>query len=123
MTEMAMGLEAIRRKAIRDRELQEKRMRNSEIQKAKAQVNTNDLMDLRNIMKSDDAKTTASYFDKEVAERELKDFLDRNRMHSYADNVMLFAKEITGRAVGTYEIRRIATFLDDFLSNYKVRNK
>ena len=74
MTEMAMGLEAIRRKAIRDRELQEKRMRNSEIQKAKAQVNTNDLMDLRNIMKSDDAKTTASYFDKEVAERELKDF-------------------------------------------------
>ena len=66
-------------------------------------------------------ENSRNYYDRELAEEELMDMLQSNRLFKMKDTTLDFIKKLTGHSGNSYTIRETGKFLSNFINELKIQ--
>ena len=122
MTELIrMSAEQMRRKGIENAEL--KRQREKEYNMKVEQMskhNVGGLYDVRQIMKSKQFKEKKNHYNLQMAETELEDLLQANRLYDFKSYAEDYIKRVTGRETDSFNVRENGKFISELINQLKV---
>ena len=120
MTLIPMNVEQMRRKAQENAKAklqQQKDFKNQVDTMSRHDVGN--LYDVRAIMKSKQFKEQKNHYNLQMAEQELEDLLQGNRLYNFKSTAEDFIKRVTGRETDSFNVRETGKFISELINQIK----
>ena len=120
MSLIPMNVEQMRRKAQENAKAklqQQKDFKNQVDTMSRHDVGN--LYDVRAIMKSKQFKEQKNHYNLQMAEQELEDLLQGNRLYNFKSTAEDFIKRVTGRETDSFNVRETGKFISELINQIK----
>ena len=120
MSLIPMNVEQMRRKAQENAKAklqQQKDFKNQVDTMSRHDVGN--LYDVRAIMKSKQFKEQKNNYNLQMAEQELEDLLQGNRLYNFKSTAEDFIKRVTGRETDSFNVRETGKFISELINQIK----
>ena len=120
MSLIPMNVEQMRRKAQENAKAklqQQKDFKNQVDTMSRHDVGN--LYDVRAIMKSKQFKEKKNNYNLQMAEQELEDLLQGNRLYNFKSTAEDFIKRVTGRETDSFNVRETGKFISELINQIK----
>ena len=120
MSLIPMNVEQMRRKAQENAKAklqQQKDFKNQVDTMSRHDVGN--LYDVRAIMKSKQFKEQKNHYNLQMAEQELEDLLQSNRLYNFKSTAEDFIKRVTGRETDSFNVRETGKFISELINQIK----
>ena len=115
-----MSAEQMRRKGMLNAEQRRKREEEYNMKvESMSKHNVGGLYDIRAIKKSQQFKEQKNHYNLQMAETELEDLLQGNRLYSFKDTATDFIKRVTGRETDSFNVRETGKFISELINQIK----
>ena len=81
--------------------------------------NVGGLYDIRAIKKSQQFKEQKNHYNLQMAETELEDLLQGNRLYNFKDTATDYIKRVTGRETDSFNVRETGKFISELINQIK----
>ena len=115
-----MSAEQMRRKGMLNAEQRRKREEEYNMKvESMSKHNVGGLYDIRAIKKSQQFKEQKNHYNLQMAETELEDLLQGNRLYSFKDTATDYIKRVTGRETDSFNVRETGKFISELINQIK----
>ena len=120
MSLIPMNVEQMRRKAQENAKakLQQKKDFKNQVD-TMSRHDVGNLYDVRAIMKSKQFKEQKNHYNLQMAEQELEDLLQGNRLYNFKSTAEDLIKRVTGRETDSFNVRETGKFISELINQIK----
>ena len=120
MTLIRKGIEQIRREGLANAQAKIKQQEDYQAKvDSMSKHSVGGLYDVRTIMKSKQFKEQKNHYNLQMAETELEDLLQGNRLYSFKDTATDYIKRVTGRETDSFNVRETGKFISELINQIK----
>ena len=120
MSLIPMNVEQMRRKALENSQAKLKQQKDFKNQvDTMSRHDVGNLYDVRAIMKSKQFKEQKNHYNLQMAEQELEDLLQGNRLYNFKSTAEDFIKRVTGRETDSFNVRETGKFISELINQIK----
>ena len=121
MSLIPMNVEQMRRKALENSKAKQQQQKDFDNQvNQMSKHNVGGLYDVRQIMKSKQFKEQKNHYNLQMAETELEDLLQANRLYNFKSYAEDYIKRVTGRETDSFNVRETGKFISELINKLKV---
>ena len=121
MSLIPMNVEQMRRKALENSKAKQQQQKDFDNQvNQMSKHNVGGLYDVRQIMKSKQFKEQKNHYNLQMAETELEDLLQANRLYKFKSYAEDYIKRVTGRETDSFNVRETGKFISELINQLKV---
>ena len=120
MSLIPMNVEQMRRKAQENAKAKLQKQKDFKNQvDTMSRHDVGNLYDVRAIMKSKQFKEQKNHYNLQMAEQELEDLLQGNRLYNFKSTAEDFIKRVTGRETDSFNVRETGKFISELINQIK----